>query len=114
MMYESFTADKAIIGDTKDGGFFFKMLKFSQSVTLASVAAATTAEQNLTFTGVLSGDLPIALDSSVAAATLGVYPQRCGAANTLTVRCDNSTAAPIVIGAVTAILTVLRPIALTP
>lgn len=110
MRTEDMTVGQIQAGETGNGGFSFKVVKFQASVNLASVAAAVSAEQNVTITGIKSGDIPIHLDSAAGAATLGVYPQRCGADNTLTVRCTNTTAGAIDLGALTMTVTCLRPV----
>ena len=112
-MFEWLHIGKAQVGKTVDGAFPFTLHKFSASVNLASVGAAVSAEQDVTITGIKSGDIPICLDSAAGAATLAVVPERCGADNTLTVRCSNTTAGAIDLGALTMVVTVLRPYTLS-
>ena len=97
-------------GETSEGAFFHKVLKFTASLDPASVATIVSAEQNMTFTGLKAGDIPIALQTPVAMATLQCVPVRVDAANTLVVKCTNPTAGAIDIGAGQSItVTVLRP-----
>lgn len=109
MRHEDLRLGQAQIGETADGGFPFQVLKFSASVGLASVAANVSAEQNVTFTGIEAGDIPVNLNMPVAGATLQTIPIRCGAANTLTVKCTNPTAGAINLAAMDMVLTVIRP-----
>lgn len=69
--------------------------RISQSLTPASVGAATCAEQNFTITGLVIGD---SVDVSPPSITAGVAPvcSRVSAANTLTVTFCNPTAGPLV------------------
>lgn len=109
--YEDQTLGQAQIGESVDGAFKFQLLKFtSAAIDPASVAAAVSAEQNFTFTGLKSGDIPFALETPAAMATLQTVPTRVGADDTLTVRCTNPTAGAINIAAgQTVSVTVLRP-----
>ena len=111
MRYESHTMGEAQIGDTADGGFMFQTLKFTnEAIDPASVAANVSAEQDFTFTGLKANDIPIALETPAAMATLQTVPTRVGADDTLTVRCTNPTAGAIDIAASqTVTVTVLRP-----
>lgn len=110
MRYEQLTMGEAQIGETADGGFMCKILKFDASVDPASVAAGVSAEQDLTITGLKAGDIPIGLESPVAMATLALSPIRVDADDTLTVRATNPTAGAIDIAAGQDItVTVLRP-----
>ena len=61
----------------------------------ASVAAATTAEQTVTVTGLLAGDVVIAVNKPTATAGIGVVNARVSAANTLALTFVNATAAPV-------------------
>lgn len=111
MRHEDFTAGKMQVGETVDGGFFFSVYKFTNTaIDPASVAANVSAEQNFSFTGLKSGDIPIALETPVAMATLQTVATRVGADDTLTVRCTNPNAGAINIAAgQTITVTVMRP-----
>jgi hypothetical protein len=71
------------------------MGRVSQSLTPASVGAATCAEQNFTVTGLAVGDF---VDLTPPSITAGVAPvcARVSAANTLTVTFCNPTAGALV------------------
>lgn len=110
MRYEQLTLGEAQIGETADGGFTFRVVKFTASIDPASVAANVSAEQDFTFTGLAAGDIPVGLQMPVAMATLQVVPVRVDAADTLTVKATNTTAGAINIAAGQSItVTVLRP-----
>ena len=110
MRTEDMTVGQIQAGETNSGGFPFKTVKFSATVDLASVAANVSAEQNVTIADIKSGDIPVHLNAAAGTATLMVYPQRCGADNTLTVRCLNPTASPIDHTGATMVVTCLRPV----
>jgi len=110
MRYEQLTLGEAQIGETAEGGFAFKVVKFTASIDPASVAANVSAEQNFTFTGLKAGDIPVGLDTPVAMATLQVVPVRVTADNTLVVKATNTTAGAINIAAGQSITVVaIRP-----
>lgn len=101
---------KVQIGETADGAFPFQVLKFTASIDPASVAAATTAGQNFTFTGLKAGDIPVALEVPSAMESVAWVPVRVSADNTLRVTGTNATAAAIDIAAgQSCTVTVLRP-----
>jgi len=70
----------------------FFALKFSVAWSPAEVAAATSAEQNVTVTGVKVGDV-IHVNKPTAQAGLGVVGARVSAADTVSVTFGNFTAA---------------------
>ena len=70
----------------------FFALKFYVAWSPAEVAAATSAEQNLTVTGVKVGDV-IHVNKPTAQAGLGVVGARVSAADTVSVTFGNFTAA---------------------
>ena len=112
MRHEELTTGQVQIGETVDGGFMVKLLKFTASVDPASVAANVNAEQNFTITGLKAGDIPIGLETPVAMATLAVDGVRVDADDTLVVRASNPTAGAIDIAAGQSVtVTVLRPVA---
>ena len=74
---------------------------YSVSVNLASVAANTTAEQDVTVSGLLNGDIVLAVNKPTGSAGLGIVNARVKADDTLAVTCVNATAAPIDVAAET-------------
>lgn len=70
------------------------VLKFSQSLDVASVAANTSAEQTFTVTGLVVGDM-VFVNKPSASAGLGVVNARVSAANTLAITFMNSTGSAI-------------------
>lgn len=68
------------------------------SVTLspASVAANTTAEQTFTVPGILATDMVAGISKPTAQAGLGIVGFRVSAANTVGITFSNNTASPIV------------------
>ncbi|MES2904821.1 MAG: hypothetical protein V4696_11605 [Pseudomonadota bacterium] len=64
---------------------------YSQTITPASVAAATVAEQTFTVTGLTTADKVIVNPAAIANAT-GIAGARASAADTLAVRFVNPTA----------------------
>ena len=78
-------------GETK----IYSIRAYSVAVDLASVAANTTAEQDLTDTGLLAGDIVLAVNKPTGSAGAGIVNTRVKAANTLSVTLVNATAAPI-------------------
>lgn len=65
------------------------------TISPASVAANTTAEQLFTLPGVVPGDL-ITVNKPTAQAGLGIVGARASAANQIGITFSNNTAAPIV------------------
>ncbi len=111
MRFEDLGVGKLQLGETIDGGFPFTVLKFTNTaVDPANVLANVSAEQSFAFTGLKVGDVPIALETPSAMATLQTVPTRVGAVDALTVRCTNTTASAINIAAGQTIsVTVIRP-----
>ena len=71
--------------------------KYSITISPASVAANTSAEQTFTCTGlVLATDSIIGVSKPTAQAGLGIVGWRCSADNTVAITFGNFTAAPIV------------------
>lgn len=68
---------------------------YSQTITPASVAAATVAEQTFTVTGLTTGDKVFANAAAIANA-VGIGNVRVSAANTLAVQFVNPTAGALV------------------
>jgi hypothetical protein len=68
-----------------------KIVVYSASLTPASVAAATVAEQTFTVTGLTTADKVIVNPPAIANST-GIAGVRVSAANTLAIRFDNPTA----------------------
>jgi hypothetical protein len=67
---------------------------FSLSLTPAQVAAATSAYQNLTVTGVAVGDFVVCIGDPIANAT-AVTGAKVASANTVAVSFTNPTAGPL-------------------
>jgi hypothetical protein len=65
------------------------------TISPASVAANTTAEQTFTVNGLLLGDI-ISVTKPSAQAGLGIVNSRVSAANTIAITFANATASPIV------------------
>jgi hypothetical protein len=80
--------------DISRGNIQLSML-LALTISPASVAANTTAEQLFTVPGVLAGDL-ISVSKPTAQAGLGIVGARASAANQIGITFSNNTAAPIV------------------
>jgi len=78
------------------------------TVDLASVAANTTAEQNITVTGAQVGDTVIVEAASGINAGLGVVNARVASANTVALRMINATGSAIDAASATWYVTLLR------
>lgn len=86
-----------------------ELLVFTASDTPALVAANTSAEEAMTFTGILTTDIPVEIvGPGVQPAGLSMGGIRISAADTLQVRFGNHTAAGITPAAGTYTLVVLR------
>lgn len=68
----------------------------SLTLSPASVAANTTAEQTFTLPGILAADAVLGISKPTTQAGLGIVGYRVSAANTLAITFSNNTAAPIV------------------
>jgi hypothetical protein len=68
-----------------------QMRVYSQTITAASVGAATVAEQTFTVTGLTTADKVVVNPAAIANAT-GIVGARASAADTLAVRFVNPTA----------------------
>jgi hypothetical protein len=71
------------------------LLNYSQTLTPVSVAAATTAEQTFTVTGLVAGT-PVWVNKPSLTSGLGIAGVRVSAANTLAINYINTTSAAIV------------------
>jgi hypothetical protein len=78
------------------------------ALDLASVAANTTAEQDLTVTGVATTDVLVGVNKPTCSAGLGIAGARIKAADTIAVTFVNATAAPIDVAAETWIFTTIK------
>lgn len=96
----SLTATAGITGDALtaissltvgSGTAVTKVVVYSQTLTPASVAAATVAEQTFTVTGLTTADKVVVNPPAIANAT-GIAGARVSAANTLAIRYVNPTA----------------------
>lgn len=74
----------------------FELVEFSAAQSPASVATITTAARAMTFTGILTTDVPIALIKPTEQAGLAIAGIRISAANTLQAVFVNPTAGAIV------------------
>lgn len=80
------------------------MLMYTQTLTPTSVAAATTAEQTFTVTGLVSGT-PVAINAQAAfAAGIGIAGVRVSATDTLAITFINTTSAAITPAAFSALI----------
>lgn len=77
-----------------DGTALTKIVVYSQSLDVASVAANTTAEQTFTVTGLTTGD-KVFVNKPAATAGLGIVNARVSAADTLALTFVNATAGAI-------------------
>ncbi len=68
----------------------------SLTLSPASVAANTTAEQTFTFPGLLASDVISGVSKPSAQAGLGIVGYRVSAANTVAITFSNNTGSPIV------------------
>lgn len=89
--------EDAIFGQVTvgEGTTIKKVVAYSPSLTPASVAAATVAEQTFTVTGLTTDDRVVVNPPSIDNAT-GIAGVRVSAANTLAIRFVNPTAAALV------------------
>lgn len=82
---------KGGIAAGSDGTELTLIKVYSQTITAASVAAATVAEQTFTVTGLTTADKVVVNPAAIANAT-GIAGARVSAADTLAVRFVNPTA----------------------
>lgn len=80
----------------------------AKSIDLAEVAANTTAEQDITVTG-LTTDMFVAVNKPSLSAGLGVVNARVKSANTLALTLVNATASPINAAAETYLIFWMKP-----
>lgn len=78
------------------------------AVDLAAVAANTTAEADITVTGVATTDILVGWNKPTLSAGLGVVNARIKAADTIAVTLVNATAAPIDVAAETWTFTTIK------
>lgn len=74
----------------------FRLERYGPSLSPASVAANTTAEQTFTVTGLKTTDVVVSVNKPTAQAGLGIVGWRVSAADTLAIVFSNNTAAAIV------------------
>lgn len=82
-------SDGMTVGDS--GTQITQVRVYSQTITAASVAADTVAEQTFTVTGLTTADKVVVNPAAIANAT-GIAGARVSAANTLAIRFVNPTA----------------------
>ena len=75
--------------------------RYSVSFNPASIAAATTAEQSVTVTGVAAGDIVLSVTKPTVSAGIGIVNARVSAANTVQLTFVNATAGAVDPGAET-------------
>lgn len=73
--------------------------RYTVSINPASVAAATTAEQTFTVTGVQAGDIVLSINKPTVTAGLGIANYRVSAADTVAITFVNATAGAVDAGA---------------
>lgn len=69
--------------------------RYTVTINPASVAAATSAEQTFTVTGVEAGDIVLAVNKPTATAGLGIVNARVTAADTVGITFMNATAGAV-------------------
>lgn len=69
--------------------------RYTSTLNPASVAAATSAEQTFTVTGLAVGDIVLAVNKPTATAGVGIVNARVSAANTLALTFVNATAGAV-------------------
>ena len=75
------------------------MIKYTVTMNVTQINTITTSEQNVTVTGVGSSDVPVGANMpSTMNAGIGIAGARVGAANVVTVRFINTTAANVTPG----------------
>ena len=89
--------EDAILGQVTigQGTTIKKVVAYTPTLSPASVAAATVAEETFTVTGLTTDDVVIVSPPSIANAT-GIAGARVSAANTLAIRFVNPTAGALV------------------
>ncbi len=93
----------------------FELLEFSAAQSPASVATITTAARAMTFTGILTTDVPLALIKPTEQAGIAIAGFRISAADTLQAIFVNPTAGAIVpTAAEVYVLVVKRAISVGP
>lgn len=91
------------------GGNVFAICAVNVTIDIASVAAATTAEQTFTVQGTLPGDFVLVSPASTLNAGLGIVNARVAAVNTVTLRIINATAGALDPASAVVSLLVFRP-----
>lgn len=111
MRHEELTLGSVQIGETDEGGFTTKLLKFVATVDPASVAANTTAAQTFSVTGLKAGDLCIGLEQPPAwdASAVNFTPLHIDTDDELEVKGTNTTAGAVNAPSGDIVVTVLRP-----
>lgn len=87
--FDTVDVDALVLGDS--GSSISQIRVYSQTITPASVGAATVAEQTFTVNGLTTADKVIVNQAAISNAT-GIAGVRVSAANTLAVRFVNPTA----------------------
>jgi hypothetical protein len=69
--------------------------RYTTTINPASVGAATSVEQTFTVTGLLAGDIVLAVNKPTATTGLGIVNARVSAADTLAITFMNATAGAV-------------------
>lgn len=91
------------------GGNIFAICAVQVTIDIASVAAATTAEQTFTVNGTLPGDFVLVSPASTLNAGLAIAGARVATANTIILRIINATAGALDPASAVVSLLVFRP-----
>lgn len=76
-------------------GNLLKLMAIQVTFDPASVASATSAEQDITINGVMVGDIVVAINKPSATAGVGIVNARVKSANTVSVTYVNATAGAV-------------------
>lgn len=110
MRYEQLNLGKVQIGETIDGAFHFRLLKFTANVNPAACLANAVVQQNLSVPGIKAGDLVIGFETPTAwDATDVVFQPVTTLTDAIKVDCVNPTASSQDAAAGDVTVTVLRP-----
>lgn len=90
-------------------GNLLKVYAVQVSIDVTSKSAATSAEQDITVTGVLAGDIVLAVNKPSLSAGLGVVNARVKSADTVSITFMNATAGAVDPAAETYTLVIGRP-----
>lgn len=111
MRYEQLILGQVIVGDTAEGAFLWKLLRFTiTNADPASVAPNTVEEQTIAVPGVKAGDMPIGMEVTAGMGGLISKPVRIVTDDELIAQFANPTGGAVDIDPGQYLrLTVLRP-----